>query len=232
MAPPSVETGEFKRGPGGRPTQAEAKRRHVALLETAMQVFLERGLDAASIEEIAKQAGVAKRFLYARYRDKSELFVAAVEHMISEKLQELHAFRPPRRRVEFGLIEFGRTLRATATAPDGLALMRLFIATAPKFPGLVQRFYDRNRRRGLSEVERVLDFYAERGEIELTQPQLMAEQFAMSVAGFAQRLALFGIRETPDEEEQRLRAAVKLFLDGCRAAPGRPKTTAPAKSRS
>ncbi len=71
MAPPSVETGEFKRGPGGRPTQAEAKRRHVALLETAMQVFLERGLDAASIEEIAKQAGVAKRFLYARYRDKS-----------------------------------------------------------------------------------------------------------------------------------------------------------------
>ncbi|HEX3503888.1 MAG TPA: TetR/AcrR family transcriptional regulator [Xanthobacteraceae bacterium] len=233
MAPPSLETGEFKRGPGGRPTQAEAERRHMALLETAMRLFLERGLDAVSIDEIAKRAGVAKRFLYARYRDKSELFAAAVEHMIVEKLQELHAFQPPRRRVEFGLVEFGRKLRETATAPDGLALMRLFISAAPKFPGLVQRFYDRNRRRGTSEVQRILAFYAERGEIELKEPQLMAEQFAMSVAGFAQRLALFGVRETPEEEERRLRAAVGLFLDGCRTSPGQSRTTAlSAKSRS
>ncbi len=219
MDAPSLETGEFKRGPGGRPTREEAKRRHVALLETAMRLFLERGLDAASIDEIAKQAGVAKRFLYARYRDKSELFAAAVDHMIAEKLQELHAFRPPRRRAEFGLMEFGRKLRETATAPDGLALMRLFISAAPKFPGLAQRFYDRNRRRGVSEVQRVLAFYVERGAIELKQPQLMAEQFVISVAGIAQRLALFGIHETPEQEERRLRAAVKLFLDGCRPAP-------------
>lgn len=219
MDAPSLESGEFKRGPGGRPTREEAKRRHVALLETAMRLFLERGLDAASIDEIAKQAGVAKRFLYARYRDKSELFAAAVDHMIVEKLQELHAFQPPRRRAEVGLIEFGRKLKETATAPDGLALMRLFISAAPKFPGLAQRFYDRNRRRGVSEIQRILAFYAERGEIELKQPQLMAEQFAISVAGIAQRLALFGIRETPEEEERRLRAAVRVFLDGCRPAP-------------
>ncbi len=216
MPEQSLEPGEFKRGPGGRPTRAEARRRHVALLETAMRVFLARGWDAASIDEIAKQAGVAKRFIYARYRGKSELFVAAVEQLIVAKLQTLHAFQPARRRVEFGLLEFGRTLRDTATAPDGIALLRLFISAAPKFPDIVQLFYDRNRRRGVAEVERVLAFYAERGEIELKQPQLMAEQFSISVAGIPQRLALFGIRETPQQEERRLRAAVRLFLNGCR----------------
>jgi TetR/AcrR family transcriptional regulator, mexJK operon transcriptional repressor len=217
MDPPSLETGEFKRGPGGRPTREEAKRRHVALLETAMRLFLERGLDAASIDEIAKRAGVAKRFLYARYRDKSELFVAAVEHMIVGKLQELQAFQPSRRRAEFGLTEFGRKLRDTGMEPDGLALMRLFISAAPKFPDIVQLFYDRNRRRAIGEVERVLVFYAERGEIALREPRLVAEQFFISVAGIPQRLALFGIREAPEDEERRLRAAVRLFLDGCRA---------------
>jgi TetR/AcrR family transcriptional regulator, mexJK operon transcriptional repressor len=221
MAPPSLETGEFKRGPGGRPTREEAERRHNALLETAMRVFLERGLDAASIDEIAKRAGVAKRFLYARYRDKSELFIATVEHMIVEKLQTLHAFQPSRGRAEFGLLEFGRKLKDTALDPDGLALMRLFVSAAPKFPGVAKLFYDRNRGRAAGEVGRVLAFYAERGEIELKQPQFMAEQFFVSVAAFPQRLALFGFRETPEEEERRLRAAVRLFLDGCRSSSGR-----------
>jgi TetR/AcrR family transcriptional repressor of mexJK operon len=220
MAEPSLEIGKFKRGPGGRPTREEAARRHSALLEAAMRLFLARGLDAASIDEIAKQAGVAKRFIYARYRDKSELFVATVEHLIVAKLQTLHAFVPSGRSVEFGLTQFGRKLKDTALEPDGLALLRLFIATAPKFPDIVQLFYDRNRRRAVGEIERVLAFYAERGEIELKRPQFMAEQFFISVAAFPQRLALFGIRETPEEEERRLRAAVRLFLDGCRAASG------------
>ena len=86
-----TEVIEFKRGPGGRPTRAEAERRHAALLETAMRLFLERGYEPVSVEEIAKQAGVAKRFFYARYADKSALFVAAVEHNFQGRMQALRA---------------------------------------------------------------------------------------------------------------------------------------------
>jgi hypothetical protein len=45
----------------------------------------------------------------------------------------------------------------------------------------------------------------------------MAEQFFISVVGIPQRLALLGLRESPQQERRRLRAAVSLFLDGCRA---------------
>jgi hypothetical protein len=67
---------------------------------------------------------------------------------------------------------------------------------------------------------RVLTVYADHGEIDLRHPQLTAEQFFISVVGIPQRLALLGVRETPDQERRRrLRAAVRLFLDGGRAPP-------------
>jgi len=45
----------------------------------------------------------------------------------------------------------------------------------------------------------------------------MAEHFAILVVGIPRMLALLVGREPPAEEERRLRAAVRLFLDGCRA---------------
>lgn len=211
-----LEAAEFKRGPGGRPTRQEAERRHAALLESATRLFLEHGLDAVSIDEIAKQAAVAKRFIYARYRDKSELFVAAIEHCFADRLQMLQEFQPPRRRAEFGLVEFGRKLIEIALQPDALALLRLFISAAPRFPDLTKRFVARNRHHSIGQVERVLTYYADKGEIELSHPQSMAEQFFICVVGIPQRLALLGLRETPAAETRRLRVAIRLFLDGCR----------------
>jgi AcrR family transcriptional regulator len=169
---------------------------------------------------------VAKRFIYARYRDKSELFVAAMEHCFADRLEMLHAFEPPRRHVELGLFQFGRKLLDIALLPDALALHRLFIASAPRFPALAELFIERNRHRGTGEVERVLTFYADRGEIELRHPKIMAEQFFISIVGIPQRLALLGLRESRAQEQRRLRAAVRLFLHGCRVPVGKNRTKA------
>ena len=197
---------EFKRGPGGRPTRAEAERRHAALLETAMRLFLERGYEPVSVEEIAKQAGVAKRFIYARYADKAALFVAAVEHNFQGRMEALHAIEPSPRGPEWGLHELARALLEMTLQPDALALHRLFMSAAPQFPDLVKRMVDRKRQRGVKEIER-------------HDPQWLTEQFFISTIGIPQRLALAGIRETPYEEARRLRLAVNLFVNGCRARP-------------
>jgi len=212
----SLEPAEFKRGPGGRPTRQEAERRHLALLNAAMRLFLDRGLDAVSIDEIAKRAEVAKRFIYARYRDKSELFLAALEHWAAERLDALQTFAPPSRPAEYGLVKFGQTLLDMALQPDAVALQRLLFSAAPRFPRLAEQIVARNRARGTKEVERILRFYADRGEIALSSRQLMAEQFFISVLGIPQRLALLGQRQPAAAEKRRLRLAVRLFLNGCR----------------
>ena len=193
-----TEIAEFKRGVGGRPTRAEAQRRLGNMLETAMRLFLVRGYEAVSVEEIAKQAGVAKRFIYARYNDKSELFGAAIEHTFMGKFEGvLRGFEPSRRGPEGDLYDLGRKLLEIAIQPEPVALHRLFISSAPLFPDLARRFVERNRQRALKEVERVFKFYADRGEIEFPQPQLVIEQFFISVVGIPQRLALLGLRESP-----------------------------------
>jgi TetR/AcrR family transcriptional regulator, mexJK operon transcriptional repressor len=212
---PAGETGpaEFKRGPGGRPTQQEAARRHAALLDTAIRLFLEHGLDAVTIDQIAKEAAVAKRFIYARYRDKSALFVAAFEHWAKDRLDELQTFSPTAEPAETGLVKFGRKILDIALHPDAIAVQRLLITAAPRFPDLVQGLITRNRA---LVVERVLGFYAARGDIELADARMATEQFFMLVVGIPQRLALIGVREPAAQERRRLRSGVRLFLDGYR----------------
>ena len=65
-------------------------------------------------------------------------------------------------------------------------------------------------------IGRVLEAYAERGEIVLEDPALMAEQFFILTAGFGQRLASIGIFEEPEAAERRLAAGIRLFLHGCK----------------
>ena len=215
MSDAPLEHAEFKRGPGGRPTREEAERRHRGLLATAFRLFLEKGWDGVSVEEISRQSGVAKGFIYARYADKGALFAEAIERLMAEVMGTLQVAEPLPDDAEEGLYGFGRKLLDAALRPEALAFHRQFIAEAGRFPELVKLFLTRNRVRDL--IVEVLQNYADRGAIELGDSKVTAEHFAILVVGIPRMLALLAGREPPVEEERRLRAAVRLFLDGCRA---------------
>jgi AcrR family transcriptional regulator len=61
-------------GPGRPRSQAADQ----AILRGALEVFLERGIDGATIERIADHAGVARTTLYRRWSSKEELIAQAV----------------------------------------------------------------------------------------------------------------------------------------------------------
>ncbi len=63
---------------GGRPTREEAVRRDARLLDVATRLFMERGFDGTTIDAVAESAGVSKPTVYARYRDKRDLFAAVL----------------------------------------------------------------------------------------------------------------------------------------------------------
>ena len=50
------------------------------ILEAAIQVFEERGFGAASVDQIAQRAGVAKGTVYLHFPSKEALFVEALKH--------------------------------------------------------------------------------------------------------------------------------------------------------
>jgi TetR/AcrR family transcriptional repressor of mexJK operon len=214
MSDSQLEPREFKRGPGGRPTREEAERRHRALLQTAFRLFLEKGWDGVSVDEISRQSGVAKGFIYARYADKAALFVGAIERLMADAIGTLQLPEPLPDDVEQGLYAFGRKLLDVVLQPEALAFHWKFIAEAPRFPDLAKLFIDRNRGREM--IVEVLTTYRNRGAIEFADAVMVAEHFAILVVGIPRMLALLVGREPPAEEERRLRCAVQLFLDGCR----------------
>jgi TetR/AcrR family transcriptional regulator, mexJK operon transcriptional repressor len=210
----ALEKGAFRRGPGGRPTRQEAERRHRELLETTKRLLLERGWEATSIDEISRQSGVAKRFLYARYPDKAALFFAAVAQFRDEQIGTLGALGSPPDDVEEGLLTLGRQMLSVALRDESLAIIRLFLAEAPRMGNFAKIFAESFPRRGLSGIEHFMTTYADRGALVLDDPLLAAEHFAMLVISFPQRLAMLGHRDSPEVNERRLRSAVGLFLNG------------------
>ncbi|TIW03265.1 MAG: TetR family transcriptional regulator, partial [Mesorhizobium sp.] len=59
-----------------RRTKAEAEQTREAVLAAAIDVFLERGVTRATLEQIASAAGVTRGAVYWHFRDKQEIFAA------------------------------------------------------------------------------------------------------------------------------------------------------------
>ena len=70
----------------GRPTRAEAVEIDRRIQTVAVESFISNGFDGTSMEAVAASAGVTRRTLYAKYRDKEALFVAAVPLALATSL--------------------------------------------------------------------------------------------------------------------------------------------------
>ena len=71
-----------RRPKAGRPTPEQARNRHDELLDSALDLFLDKGFEQATIEAIAASVGMTKRTVYARYADKAALFKSTVQRAI------------------------------------------------------------------------------------------------------------------------------------------------------
>jgi AcrR family transcriptional regulator len=59
----------------GRPRDPHADE---LIMKTALELFMERGVEGANFEQIAKRAGVAKVTIYRRWSSKEELLTQAI----------------------------------------------------------------------------------------------------------------------------------------------------------
>jgi AcrR family transcriptional regulator len=59
--------------------RSDAARNRARVLDAAARLFAAEGVDAVSMEEVARAAGVGKGTLYRRYADKGELSAALID---------------------------------------------------------------------------------------------------------------------------------------------------------
>lgn len=124
----------------GRPRDAGADR---AILQAALDVFIERGVEGSSIEQIAKRAGVGKPTIYRRWSSKEDLIAAAMETLIAEEAgwaspEQVDAESP------YELVEAAiESAAAATTTPHYRALLARVFGSAVSHPELMAVYWDR-----------------------------------------------------------------------------------------
>jgi TetR/AcrR family transcriptional regulator, mexJK operon transcriptional repressor len=198
----------------GRPTQEEARKLDLAVREAAVATFVEMGYAGASMEAIARAAGITKRSLYARYADKRAVFADVIPWALARYTDAPVPADIGDDDVETALISLGRASLERATHPQNVRLKRIAFNEAALFPEFkvsAESMMWAGRTRAVSDV---LRHYADRGDIEVDDLELAAEHFLAMVEAVPARMADFGVFRSKKQQERHLEYAVRLFLRG------------------
>jgi len=203
---------------GGRPSREQAARLRDRILDVATELFLAEGYGATSIEAVAQRARISKRTFYHRFPDKAALFDAVLRRII-------RGIRPPPDVPLFEGSDFSEVMRRlarlavhAAVAPMALALSRLMLTEAQRFPELaaiVAR--EGSRGEAVQQITTMLEREAGAGRLAIERPGFGAEQFLALLMTVPQRRALgLGVAMTRAELDAWADDCVNLFLNGCR----------------
>jgi AcrR family transcriptional regulator len=164
-----------------QPTRSE--RRRQAILQSAMEVFLQHGYLGATTDDVAGRAAVSKQTLYKQFADKQELFAATIAASTDRVVDGLAAAVAETldgaKDVRKALRKLADALLAGLLQPEILKLRRLVIAEADRFPDVGQTWFDNGFDRALVTLGEGLKRLADRGLLRnVTDPTLAAYQFA------------------------------------------------------
>jgi AcrR family transcriptional regulator len=196
-----------------------AKRRQI--MEGARTVFFSGGFDGASMNDVARAAGVSKGTLYAYFDSKEQLFEALIREDRGQQAERMCRFPlAPRNPREF-LTEFGRRLIEMMTRPELIAQLRVVIAATGKFPRLGRAFYEAGPCYGVSKLAEQLRVLNAAGALDVADTERAARQFIDLCKSGVFTGVLFGAVETvpPQEIEASVNAAVEVFMRAYDAKP-------------
>ena len=185
-----------------------------AILEAAARVFFESGYADASMDGIARQAGVSKQTVYSHFGAKESLFGAFIRDNCERFLEPILAPEIRDKGPGPALAGIARRYLDLILAPQAMALFRTMLAESGRFPKLAETFY---RSGPLVAIDNLADYLVVldgEGVLRVSDPRLAARLFfGMLREDFYFRL-LLGYSDRPDknEVERTVRQAVDVFL--------------------
>jgi AcrR family transcriptional regulator len=205
------------------------QRTRSSLLRAAARVFCKRGLEGASIDEVAEQAGFTKGAFYANFRNKEELFLVMLDEKFSAELERLDralaGTEEPRDEARSAAADFIRFARSD---PDWPRLYFQFAAHAARNEDFRQELATRQRamRERLAKVyERwtaefpaapplpieditAMTYFMADGFLvdQLIEPELSEELYTTMLTVFFRGLEAMAVGWEPSESELPLAA--------------------------
>lgn len=209
---------------GGRWAAGEDPAKRQQILEGAKRVFMKMGFDAASMNDVTREAGVSKGTLYVYFTNKEELFSAMIEEERRAFLAAVRTALTESADIEQALYEFGISFLTHMTGDKTIDAMRTVLGVRDRMPVLCQRFF-----KGPENLRTVMQDFLElriaAGELDIDDLDLAAGQFLDLASGSFFKLRLFGSMEQPpsrDEMDRVILGAIRVFLAAYRVTAREP----------
>jgi len=189
-------------------------RKYDQVLVGAREVFMADGFEGASVDDIAKRAGVSKATLYSYFPDKRFLFMeiarlecqrqaeAAITRMqMSGEARDV-LFEAASHMVRFFLSRLGRQT------------YRIAVAESERFPEIGQQFYNSGPTLARQALVRYFTERVAAGELAIDDIALAADQFIELCKASLHTKMIMGIKTdfTDAEIDRVIRGAVEVFL--------------------
>ena len=195
----------------GRP-KSDAKKQ--AMLDAATTLFLEKGFDGTSMDEVARIAHVSKQTVYTHFSSKEGLFSAAIKARLKDVYPNQSVTRAKAPTVEAALLALANDIVRLVLSPDAIALVRLMAAVAGKSNSLVELFW----ASGPSEIEEQLTDlirgWRDEGSLQTDDSELAAADFLALLRGDLQFRWAIGLIDGVTEDQIRAHTnhCVALFM--------------------
>ena len=205
----------------GRPPRALAGEVDKRILDAAEKVFLERGFEGASVDEIADVARAGKPTIYARFPGKEALFAAVMARKVREVTSCFESIVPTGATIEERLASIAAAILRKVLGADAVGLIRATVAEPRRFPDLAASVHRMGRERTSEAVAQLLGELPESDRL----PAFAADRRAATGRHFVEMIvlpmlirALFGehLPELRAEIGPHVARTVAFFLAACR----------------
>ena len=183
-------------GAGQRETKRELRRQ--AILSAARELFLEKGYEATTLNDVVRRSGGSLATLYEMFENKPGLLRAMVhEHctVISDTIDRAISAHQPPREALWAITEpmFDKIMDAQATALFKAALAQ---------PYLGRQLYEAGPATGQAKVAEYLALQAEEGVMDIEDPIEASQMFFQMMFGHFHQKILFGVPVQLTQEER------------------------------
>lgn len=189
-------------------------RKYEQVIDGAREVFMREGFEGASVDVIAKAAGVSKATLYSYFTDKKLLFLEVAKAECLRQSETAMVLAETGRSARETLTDIAERMTCFFLSDLGQRVFRICVAEADRFPEIGRTFYQSGPEYARRRLVEYLQDAVGRGELDIADCQLAADQFAeLCKADLFPRL-MFNVTDHVTESEVRrvIDGAVAMFL--------------------
>jgi TetR/AcrR family transcriptional repressor of mexJK operon len=204
----------FQAEAGGRQGRPKDGAKREEIIAAAVQLFLDNGYGATTMDAVARRANVSKLTIYSHFTDKKELFRATIQAGCENVGLPTSFLNVVDLGAEEALLKISRSILGVVLKPESIRLMRVVHAEALSNSEITQIYFEVGPSRIRAAFADVLRELEKQKKISIPDIPRAADQFFCLLKGemLHRILILHAPLPTAEETGAHIRATVSFFL--------------------